>query len=319
MKTAVDCVIIGGSYGGLSAALALGRSLRSVVVIDEGLPCNRFSPHSQNFLTHDGSVPGEIAALGRKQILTKYKTVAFVQDSAVSISKHDAVDGGDRDTSLSLGFDVAIGSGDIYECKRVVFAAGITDQFPGIPGFAECWGKSVIHCPYCHGYEYKGEPTGVLVTQGPKAMHLIPMVRNLTSNLKVFTNGNTLSDEEQANLVRNDIDVISTPVKEIHHDDNGTHVAFQDGSTVPIQVLYAPLPFELNAKSLLENAGCAIDSETGYVVVDGFQKTSVDGIYSCGDCTTRLRTVSNAVAGGNVAGMMINHELSMAEFAMRNK
>ena len=151
-----EVIIIGGSYSGLSAALALGRSLRKVLVIDGGKPCNRFTPHSQNFLTHDGRKPAEISAIAKEQVL-QYKTVEFLEDVALNAEKTEQ------------GFTVETDRGT-FQSKRLILAAGLRDILPDIPGIAECWGKSVIHCPYCHGYEFHSQKTGILAND-EKAFH----------------------------------------------------------------------------------------------------------------------------------------------------
>ena len=309
---AVDCVIVGGSYGGLSAALALGRSLRRVVVVDEGLPCNRYTPHSQNFLTRDGSAPSEIAAIGKQQIQEKYKTVDFVQGRVSSVKKSDTA-------PLTCSFEVTTRDGDIFEAKKILFATGVKDIFPNIPGFAECWGKSVIHCPYCHGFEYHSEATGMLL-RGDITMHMAPMIRNLTPNLKIFGNGQILSDvlleEEMAQLETNGIEIISSPIKELQHDGSGylENVILDDGTSIPLKAMYAALPVEVNAKTIMDELGCEFN-DGGYLAVNTMQKTNVPGIFGCGDATTMLRSVAYSVSSGNIAGALINMELSGEAFA----
>jgi len=312
-SSVVDCVIIGGSYAGLSAALALGRSLRNTIVIDNGLPCNRFASHSHNFLSHDGSNPSDIAQLGRQQIQEQYKTVQFIQGRVESAKiKKD-----DNDNESESIFELVTDSGDnIFESKKIIFASGITDLFPTeISGFAECWGKSVIHCPYCHGFEFQTEPTGLFMNP-TFAMHMAPIVRNLTPNLTIFCTDLTgFTDDQLDRMKANQIEVISTNIREIQHDDGFmTGVVLDDGRSIPLKALYAALPFELNCKSLMETLGCTV-TEQGYLAVNDMQKTNVPGIFGCGDSTTMFRSVANAVRGGHVAGAVVNMELCSAEFA----
>lgn len=144
-----DVIIIGGSYSGLAAAMALGRALRNVLIIDSDKPCNRQTPHSHNFLTQDGKSPREIAALAKGQV-EQYKTVQFFSGLAASGAK------------TNIGFEIHIDTGKIFTAWKVIFATGIKDIIPGINGFAESWGISVLHCPYCHGYEVKNQTTGIL-------------------------------------------------------------------------------------------------------------------------------------------------------------
>ena len=160
METSIqnDVIIIGGSYSGLSAAMSLGRSLRNVLLIDGGQPCNAQTPYSHNFITQDGVPPAVIAGKARRQVLD-YGTVEFISDFAVSGRKFPA------------GFSVTTRTGRTYEAKKLILATGIKDNLPDIKGFSECWGISVIHCPYCHGYEFRGKKTAILA-DGEKAFHL---------------------------------------------------------------------------------------------------------------------------------------------------
>src|SRR5690606_8835782 len=178
-----EVAIIGGSYAGLSAAMALGRSLRRVLVIDSGLPCNRQTPHSHNFLTHDGEKPDVIAKKAKADVL-KYDTISFVNDAALSGKKTEK------------GFIITTKSGKDFRAEKIILASGIRDIMPDIKGFAECWGISVVHCPYCHGYEIAGKNTAIFA-DADKAFHLAPLVNNLTGKLTIITNGGAGFNEEQ--------------------------------------------------------------------------------------------------------------------------
>src|SRR5215210_2082005 len=144
-----DVIIVGGSYSGLAAGMALGRALRKVLIIDDGKPCNRQTPFSHNFLTNDGNSPTEIAALANLQV-RRYETVKFFEGLATSGIKTEN------------GFEIQVASGETFAAKTLIFATGIIDVLPDIDGLAACWGISVIHCPFCHGYEVRNEKTGIL-------------------------------------------------------------------------------------------------------------------------------------------------------------
>jgi thioredoxin reductase len=144
-----EVIIIGGSYAGLSAAMALGRSLRNVLIIDSGLRCNRQTPHAHNFITQDGEQPAVIAEKARIEVL-KYKTVQIINDLAV------------RGIKTKDGFLITTETGQEFQAEKVIFASGIKDIMPDIKGFAACWGVSVVHCPYCHGYEIRDQKTAIL-------------------------------------------------------------------------------------------------------------------------------------------------------------
>jgi len=164
-----DIIIIGGSYSGLSAAMTLGRAMKHVLVIDSGLPCNIQTPYSHNFLTQDGKPPSEISALAKEQVKA-YPTVTFIDGLAINGNKTEN------------GFEIELSTGDIFSGKRLIFATGIADAMPNIEGFEKCWGISVLHCPYCHGYEVKNEVTGIL-GNGDNAFELTSLISNWTSNL----------------------------------------------------------------------------------------------------------------------------------------
>ena len=170
-----DVIIIGGSYAGLAAAMALGRALKKVLVIDNGKPCNRQTPHSHNFLTNDGNTPTEIAALANLQV-SRYQTVKFFNGTAVKSSKTEN------------GFQIESVSGECFQTKKLIFATGIKDLIPAIDGLSECWGISVVHCPYCHGYEIRNEKTGILAN-GDMGFDFTKLISNWTKDLTLFTNG----------------------------------------------------------------------------------------------------------------------------------
>ncbi len=290
-----DVIIVGGSYAGLSAGLALGRALRKVLIIDSGLPCNRQTPHSHNFLTQDGSPPGDITARALSQ-LEKYDTIQFCSGLAVSGTKREA------------GFEITLQTGKMYQAKKVIFATGITDQTPNIEGFAACWGKSVLHCPYCHGYEYRQQATGIWAN-GDIGFEFSRLISNWTNQLTLFTNGpSTLNPEQRAKLAQHGINMVEKEVASLDHTQGYLqHVVLRDGSKIDVQALYARVPF-IQHSDIPAKLGCEL-TEQGLLKVDPFQQTTVQGVYACGDNASPLRSVANAVANGNVAGAVANKEL----------
>jgi thioredoxin reductase len=295
MQATVDVVIVGGSYAGLSAAMSLGRAIRQVVVIDSGQPCNWQTPHAHNLITHDGSAPGHIRSLAKEQVLA-YPTVRFESDTVTTI------------TGKSNDFVVETASGQVIRAKKILLAAGVRDLLPPIEGFAACWGISVIHCPYCHGYEYRAQPTGILVN-GPTALDFGKLIRNWTKELTIFTNGTPTYEPEHGQQIEMlDIKVESRPIQQLVHTDGVLeHVLFTDGSRQPLPALYARVPFEQHFP-LSPALDCKL-TETGLIQTDEFRHTSVPGVYAAGDNSTMLRSVASAIAMGSIAGAMINHEL----------
>lgn len=294
-----DVIIIGGSYAGLSAAMALGRALRNVLVIDGGKPANRFTPHSHNFITHDGRVPGEIAALAKQQVL-QYSSVKFINDFATKAQQKD-----DR-------FVVSVAAEE-YTARKIILATGIIDQMPAIPGFEACWGKSVLHCPYCHGYEVRNATTGIL-GDGDYAFEFASLIFNWTKDLKVYTNGaSTLSAEQRAKLNRHNISIVESRIKQILHTNGSVRsLVLEDGGEHSIEALYSRPSFSQHS-DISDQLGCELTSE-GYLRIDQLQQTTTPGVFACGDNITRMRTVANAVSLGTSAGMIVNKILAQEDF-----
>lgn len=295
-----DVIIIGGSYSGLAAGMALGRALKKVLIIDSGKPCNAQTPHSHNFLTQDGNTPKGIASLGKEQ-LSLYANVSFYNGLAITGSK------------IENGFEITVEEGEKFQATKLIFATGIRDIMPKIDGFTECWGISVIHCPYCHGYEVRNKKTGIL-GNGDFAFELSKMIINWTSDLTIYTNGkSTLSIEQVKKLKSHNIQIVEKEIDKLDHS-NGyiQNIIFKDGSKSPLTALYAPRPFEQHS-NIPEKLGCSLNQE-GYIIVNAFQETSVEGIYASGDNATRMRTVANAVAMGTTAGMSASKKLIIERF-----
>jgi thioredoxin reductase len=295
MEENFDVIIVGGSYAGLSAAMTLGRALRNVLVVDAGKPANRFTPHSHNFLTHDGKPPGEIAALARMQV-DAYPTVKRRNGFVIHVEKEYA------------GFRVRLENGSTYTCRKLIFATGITDVLPDIPGFSDCWGKSVLHCPYCHGYEVRHEKTAIL-GNGDYAFEFGALISNWTRDLTIFTNGaSSLTADQTLTLSKHNIPIVDAKIKALRHTDgNLDGVIFENGESTPLSVIYSRPPFKQHSDVPMQ-LGCEL-TEDGYIKTDSAQKTTVPGVFACGDNATRLRTVSNAVSLGTIAGIMVNKEL----------
>lgn len=295
-----EVIIIGGSYSGLSAAMTLGRALRNVLIIDSGKPCNAQTPHSQNFLTQDGQTPQEISSKAKEQV-AKYKTVHFYDGFALGGKK------------TGHGFEISTLSGKIFLAKKLIFATGVKDIMPNLKGFSESWGISVIHCPYCHGYEVRNEKTGIL-GNGDYGFDFSRLIYNWTKDLTLFTNGKSmLSSEETELLGKHNIPIVETEIDSLEQK-NGyiENVVFKDGSKSSLKALYARPAF-VQRSDIPSSLGCAL-TEQGHIQVDAFQKTTLPGVYACGDNTTPMRTVSNAVAMGTMAGAALNRELIGEEF-----
>lgn len=295
-----DVIIIGGSYAGFSAAMALGRSMRKVLIIDSGNPCNKQTPYSHNFITQDGKKPSYINATAKKQVL-KYPTVTFVEDKAVEAFKKETE------------FEILTERKEVFIARKLIFATGLKDLFPNINGFAACWGISILHCPYCHGYEVKNERTGI-IANGDIGYDFTKMISNWTKDLTLFTNGkSSLTEDQTATLKKNQIAILENEIDYFQHNDGKIiNIVFKGGTKIAIKALYARPPFEQHSH-LPQELGCEM-TEQGLIKVDSYQKTTITGIYAAGDNSTFGRSVALAVSSGSVAGAFINKELIEEDF-----
>lgn len=299
-QSVYDVIIVGGSYAGLSAAMTLARSIRSILIIDSGKPCNAQTPHAHNFITHDGAIPGEISKKAKQQVL---------QYSSVEVSDELAIEAG-KDGGL---FYIRTSDQRLHKSRKLLFSTGLKDLLPNIPGIAECWGKSVLHCPYCHGYEGRGEKTGLLAN-GDMAYHVAMLLKQLTSDLIIFTNGSAQFTSEQWNKIQtNQIQVVEMPVhKIIHHEGYLKKLVLTNDTLHELKVMYAKVNFEQHC-NLPEHLGCVTDN-LGLIKVDEMQKTNIEGVYAAGDNTSMGRSLSIAIAAGTRAGAALNAEICAEDF-----
>ena len=292
-----DAIVIGGSFAGLSAATYIARARRSVVVVDAGLPRNRFAEHSHGFFAQDGSSPGAMIATARSQ-LARYPTVSFVDGEATIATK------------TPHGFDVTLLTGEVLESVRLVLAFGISDELPFIPGLADRWGASVLHCPYCHGYEFSGQRLGVLYLT-PKSI-MQSLLISEWGPTTLFLNG---ADEPDASalgeLAKRRVTVEREPVKALHGDGTGlSSIELADGRTTGLDALYIGPRTRLNS-GIARQLGCELeDAPLGPMVrVDAERMTSVPGVYAAGDITRGAHTVTWAAADGVTAGLAVHRSL----------
>lgn len=294
-----EVIIIGGSYSGLSAAMSLGRALRAVLIIDAGKPCNSQTPHSHNFITQDGQTPAHIATTAREQV-KQYKTVHFYDGTATNAIK------------TATGFEVKTASGETFEAKKLILATGLKDIMPDLNGFAACWGISIIHCPYCHGYEVKNEKTGILAN-GDMAFEMVRLISQWTKELLLFTNGpSTLTREQTAQIEKHNVQIIATEIDSFEHTNGQLRqVVFKDQTKVDVKAVYSR-PKSVQQSNIPADLGCEF-TEQGLLKVDAFQKTNIPGVYACGD-NSSFRSVIIAASTGSFAGAMTNKEITDESF-----
>ncbi|RYG35259.1 NAD(P)/FAD-dependent oxidoreductase [bacterium] len=293
-----DALIIGGSFAGLAAAMPLVRARRKVLLIDGGTPRNRFSDASHGFFGLDGRSPAEISKLGLEQ-LGRYSTFKHLPAQADSVK-------GDLDA-----FVVSVGA-DIYRARRVVFATGVTDVMPDIEGFAERWGRSIVHCPYCHGYETADRPTAVLYAT-PGSLHQVRMLQDWTGDVTLLTNGHAVPPEEIQALHAVGIETVEGRVLRLEGDGRELEtIHLEGGRNLTARVLYAA-PFQKPTSDLPEQLGCAYtDGLLGPILqVDGGQMTTVPGAYAAGDAARAMQNATFAVNDGSWAGINVHRSLML--------
>ena len=292
-----DVIIIGGSFAGLAGALQLGRARRKVTVLDTGLPRNRFAGHSHGLLGHDHKPPLDILAQARLQ-LARYPSVKLVRARADSVS--GALD----------DFSVLTDDGESLSARRLLLSYGVSDQMPAIPGFAECWGKSIVPCPYCDGFEVAGQHWG-LVWSGPQAMHAVSLFHDWTDRLTLFADGHEISADERAELARRNVPVIDGRIAEIaHRDGQLSSVNLDTGHKAEVDVLFAH-PRNRPSANLHEALGLeTVDTPVGIALkVDERRETSVKGIYAAGDLANPMASVTLASSHGAMAAIFAQQSM----------
>lgn len=291
-----DAVVIGGSYAGLSASLQLARARRRVLVIDAGSPRNRFAHASHGFLGQDGRRPGEIAAIGRAELLA-YPTVQWIDGHATHAARLDS------------GFTVTVDADRTLRTRSVVLAVGVADELPAIDGLAERWGRSVFHCPYCHGYELDNGRIGVLAV-GPLSHHHAMMLPDW-GRVTLFTNGVYAPDDAQVREL-SERGVAIEPVRVARIVDTAT-VVLDDGRRVAMDGLFS-LSHTRVTSAIPAQLACAFDEGPmgGFIRTDATKATTVPGVFACGDAARATGSVAMAVGDGAQAGISAHRSLIFA-------
>lgn len=286
-----DIVIIGGSFAGLTAAMQLGRARRKVSVLDTGLNRNRYAEAAHNIFAQDGTPPGDILARARAQV-GSYPSVDLVAGKAVQVE-------GEPD-----GFVVRTAAGEVIEARRLILSYGIVDEFPAIPGFAESWGKTVIHCPFCHGYEVAGKPWGLLYSS-PMSLHGPALYANWTDDITLILDGHEIIEEERHKLEKRGVHIENGRLAAIRHDSGILDgVVLEDGRELALTALYAH-PRNRPSADLHVQLGLETkETPTGIMVATGeLQATSRPGIFAAGDLATGMHSITFANYAGSMAAM----------------
>ncbi|TMR41706.1 NAD(P)/FAD-dependent oxidoreductase [Actinomadura geliboluensis] len=304
----VDAVVVGGGAAGLNGALMLARSRRSVVVVDSGTPRNAPAEGVHGLLGLDGTPPAELLERGRDEVRRFGGTV---QSGEVVKAAADPSAGGD------LRFSVALADGGTLRARRLLVATGSRDVLPDVSGLAEHWGHSVVHCPYCHGWEVRDEPIGVLAV-GPTSIHQAILFRQLTDNLVYFTSGTRLDRDTRERFAARNICLVDTPVDEVVTAEGGgiAGVRLTDGRLIRRRVLAVATTMQARTEGL-EDLGLPMQdlpNGMGRHFATGMAGTTqVRGVWVAGNATDLTAQVGASAAAGALAGAHMNADLATAD------
>jgi len=289
-----EVVIIGGGAAGLSAALVLSRARRRIVVVDDGRPRNAAAAHMQGFLSRDGMPPAELLAEGRREIASYGGE--FVDGTVVGI------------TSEGEHFEVRLADGIRLTARRILVTTGLRDEAPDVPGVAERWGRDVLHCPYCHGYEVRDQPLGVLGGTPGAVQHAL-LIRQWSADVTYFPHATVPTDDERAQLAARGIAVVDGIVRRlVVEDDRLTGVELDDGRVVDRTAVFVRPQFRQTG-TLLQDLGAEANAD-GWPRVDAAGQTSVPGVWAAGNATNPRAQVITAAGEGSAAAIAINNDLT---------
>jgi thioredoxin reductase len=291
MPDRYDVVVVGGGPAGLSAALVLGRSRRRVAVVDAGAPRNAPSSHMHGFLSRDGMPPHELLAAGREEV--RSYGVEIVEDEVVAIEPR---------------FSIRLRGGDVLSARRVLIATGVSDELPDVGGARERWGRDLLHCPYCHGWEVRDEPLAVLATDDGSVQQAL-LVRQLSDDLVFFTHTQAISAGERGRLAAREIEVVDGLVTRVAvEDDRLTGLELDDGRVIARSAVFVRPANRPQADAVLARLGVERD-DAGFVAVDANGRTSVPGVWAAGNVVDPRTQVIAAAGAGNTAAIAINADL----------
>ena len=313
-----EVLVIGGGAAGLNGALMLARSRRKVAVIDAGAPRNAPAEGVHGLLARDGMPPAELLKRGRAEVRSYgghvvAGVVADVADMAdvsvvVDVAKVAKVKHKDA-------FEVTLTDGRTSRASRLLITTGLVDELPNLPGIRERWGRDVIHCPYCHGWEARDKAIGILGTS-PMSVHQAQLFRQLSDNVVLFT-ALPLTDDQREQLAARDIGVVETEITALEvTDDRLTGVRLADGTTHNLEVIAIGPKSTIRADFLTQIGLHPTDHPSGmgeHIPADPTGRSTVPGIWLAGNVTDPSAQVGTAAAAGAMAGAQINFDLVAEE------
>jgi thioredoxin reductase len=302
MEANYDVVVIGGGAAGLSGALALSRARRKVLVVDAGLPRNAPATGVHNYLGQEGTSPLELLAIGREEV-ARYG--GRVETGTVVAAKPD----GD-------GFRLELADGRAVGTRRVLVTTGLVDELPDVPGLAERWGRDILHCPYCDGWEFRDRALGVLST-GPFGVQQAQMFRQWSPDVTLFLHTGPEPDDHQwEELAARGIAVVVGEIAGIEvADDRLTGVRLASGEVVAREALVVLPRFAVSADAVSDLGLATVPQEHNglvmgeHVPADPMGATSVPGVWVAGNVVDARLGVIGAAAAGLNAAIALNADL----------
>ena len=285
-----DVVVVGGGAAGLSAALVLLRARRTVALVDAGAPRNAPAAHMHGFLSRDGMPPHDLLAVGRSEV-SGYGG-SLIDDTVVGVEP---------------GFHVRLANASPLGARRILVATGLRDELPDIPGVGERWGRDLLHCPYCHGYEVRDQPLGVL-GGAPEAVQHALLVRQWSPDVTLFPHTDAVGPEQREQLTARGVRIVKgTVARLVVGNDQLQGVELDGGTVIPRAAVFVRPRFVPNA-DLLTGLGCAVD-EHGWVVHDPVGRTTVGGVWVAGNAADPRAQVISAAGEGSAAAIALNADL----------
>lgn len=307
----LDVIIVGAGPTGLSAALLLGRSRKQVLIIDSGKPRNAVSHAANGFFSRDGIAPSDLLQLGREQ-LHKYETVKFQTGKVI-----DAKQLGSSAPEQPDRFQVMLDTGEQFTTRKLLLATGVTDKLPAIAGFAELWGTSVFHCPYCHGWEVRDQPLAIY-GKGQAGFEMAQHLTGWSRDLILCSDSDAgLSNDQRRQLSTWGIELREEKIARLDQENGAlTGIVLTTGEVMPRRGIFVqPQPHQHS--ELANQLGCNLALH-GAVQVSEDKQTSVSGVYAAGDTVNLFSAISIVVAEGTMAGVFINRALIAENLAMQN-
>ncbi|GAC47891.1 NAD(P)/FAD-dependent oxidoreductase [Gordonia aichiensis] len=302
----IDTLVIGGGPAGLAAAIALARSLRSVTVIDSGHQRNASAQGAHNVLGREGIAPLELLRAGRRE--AESYGAQLISGEVKSVTR--VVSGTD------VAFDAILADESTVRARRLLLASGVVDELPDVDGLAPLWGRDVLHCPYCHGYEVRGARIGILGT-GSSAMHQTLLFRQLSPHVALIDQGMPpLSDDERAQLGALGVDLVAGRVRQLATTTSGRLRAakFDDGRELELDTLVVAPRFVARTALYESLGGDPTTTSAGvYIPTKMGGQTPLTGVWAAGNCADPMAMVGASAAAGTQAGAMINADLAMTD------